>query len=82
MPNADQVIAYGCRIGSERRFRRWAGLGFSRVTHPEDLSALAEETSTLAEAWDEIIAAMRERPDCEAVVLVDLLRVLAVPAGA
>jgi SAM-dependent methyltransferase len=65
------VIAYGCRIGSEHRFRRWAGLGFSRVMHPEDLSALAEETGTLAEAWDEIIAAMRERPDCEAVVLVE-----------
>src|SRR3954453_10242347 len=67
--DAHHVIAYGCRIGSERRFRRWAALGLSRVMRPEDLSALAEETSPLAEAWDEIIAAMRERPDCEAVVL-------------
>jgi len=69
--DAGRVIAYGCRITSERRFRRWAGLGFARVMHPEDLSALAEETSTLAEAWDEIVAAMRERPECEAVVLVE-----------
>jgi 2-polyprenyl-3-methyl-5-hydroxy-6-metoxy-1,4-benzoquinol methylase len=64
------MIVYGCMVSDEERFRRWAGMGMSRVMQPGDMSALSD-AAPLAAAYDEIVAAMRGRPDCEAVVLVE-----------
>lgn len=65
------MIVYGCRVSDPSRYVRFAGLGIQRVAHPEDLSAIADDERPLAGTYAQIVAAMRDRPDCEALVLVE-----------
>ena len=64
------MIVYGCMVTDEDRFRRWAGIGIGRAMQPGDMTALSDSAS-LPAAYDEIVQAVRGRPDCEAVVLVE-----------
>jgi SAM-dependent methyltransferase len=63
------VIAYAACIGSPDKFRTVCLPGLQRVVQPDDLVIEAEHERSIFAAYNEVLDAVRERDDLEALVL-------------
>jgi SAM-dependent methyltransferase len=63
------VIAYAACIGSPDKFRTVCLPGLQRVVQPDDLVIEAEHERSIFAAYNEVLDAVRDRDDLEALVL-------------
>lgn len=63
------MIAYAACIGDPEKFRSICLPGLQRVTGPDDLVIEAEHPQSIFAAYNEVLDAVRERDDLEALVL-------------
>jgi SAM-dependent methyltransferase len=63
------VIAYAACIGDPEKFQRICLPGVQRVVQPDDLLLEAEHERSIFAAYNEVLDALRERDDLEALVL-------------
>jgi GT2 family glycosyltransferase len=63
------VIAFGCAITSDEKYREWALPGLRRAAEPDSLMVTRRDGGTLQAAYNSMIEEVRRRPDVEALVL-------------
>jgi 2-polyprenyl-3-methyl-5-hydroxy-6-metoxy-1,4-benzoquinol methylase len=63
------VIAYAACVGDPEKFRTICMPGLRRVARPEDLVIEAEHERSIFAAYNEVLDAVRDRDDLEALVL-------------
>jgi 2-polyprenyl-3-methyl-5-hydroxy-6-metoxy-1,4-benzoquinol methylase len=63
------VIAYAACVGSPEKFQKICLPGLQRVVQPDDLVIEAEHERSIFAAYNEVLDAVRERDDLEALVL-------------
>lgn len=70
-PAADDrgVIAFAACVADAEKFRTIAAPGLRTATEPDSVVAEAETTTSIFEAYNEILDAVRDRDDLEALVL-------------
>ena len=63
------MIAYAACVGDPEKFRRICLPGVRRVVGPDDLLIEAEHERSIFAAYNEVLDAVRDRDDLEALVL-------------
>jgi 2-polyprenyl-3-methyl-5-hydroxy-6-metoxy-1,4-benzoquinol methylase len=63
------VIAYAACVGSPEKFQKICLPGLQRVAQPDDLVIEAEHERSIFAAYNEVLDAVRDRDDLEALVL-------------
>jgi hypothetical protein len=63
------MIAFGCVIGSEERYARYALSGIRQFAEPESVLVEKRGQDCIHRAYNDILAELRDLPELEAVVL-------------
>ena len=63
------MIAFAACVASEEKYRRYAVPGLRLVTEPDSLVAEVTTDRSIFEAYNEVLEALGDRPDLEALVL-------------